>query len=93
MDNIQLILSRLIDSDDNGEVTPNEFADFFLDIWDCPDTRKKINEISREIVKDDNDERMYKLVEQMCKELGLDYYFEIIKSKGLTTKMFLNCSF
>ena len=93
MDNIQLILSRLIDMDDNGEVTPNEFADFFLDIWDCPEARIKINSISREIVKDDTDVRMYKLVEQMCKELGLDYYFEIIKSKGLTTKMFLNCSF
>jgi hypothetical protein len=93
MDNIQLILSRLIDMDDNGEVTPNEFADFFLDIWDCPEARMKLNSISKEIVKDDTDIRMYKLVEQMCKELGLDYYFEIIKSKGLTTKMFLNSSF
>lgn len=29
----------------------------------------------------------------MCKELGLDYYFPIIKSKGITTKMFLNCTY
>ena len=29
----------------------------------------------------------------MTKELGLDYYYDIMKSKGMTTKMFLNSSF
>lgn len=28
----------------------------------------------------------------MCKELGLDYYFDVIKAKGVTTKMLLNSS-
>ena len=93
MDNIQLVLAKLLDKDDSGEVTPNEIADFFIDIWDNKDSRKRINEISKDVIKDDTDVRSYKLIEQICKELGLDYYFEIIKNKGVTTKMFLNSSF
>jgi hypothetical protein len=28
----------------------------------------------------------------VCKELGLGYYFDVIKAKGVTTKMLLNSS-
>lgn len=65
-----------------------------MEIWDHPYTRLRINEISHQIEpQDDVDERSYKLIQQFCKELGLDYYYDIIKNKGLTTKMFLNSSF
>ncbi len=39
MDNIQIVLAKLLDKDDSGEVTPNEIADFFKDIWDDEKTR------------------------------------------------------
>lgn len=63
-----------------------------MDIWEDEKTRIQINTISKQVEKDDTDVRMYKLIEQICKELGLDYYFEVMKSKGMTTKMFLSAS-
>lgn len=35
---------------------------------------------------------MYKLIKQILNELGLDYYYDLIKSKAMNTKMFLNSS-
>lgn len=93
MENIQLILARLLDRDNDGNVTPAELAEFFLDIWDVPEARMKINQVSRPMKADENDSKMYLLIQQICKELSLDYYYEIIKSKGMTTKMFLNATF
>ena len=39
MDNIQIVLAKLLDKDDSGEITPNEIADFFLGIWDRENSR------------------------------------------------------
>jgi hypothetical protein len=93
MDNIQLALARLLDKDNSGTVTPNEIADFFIDIWDDEKTRMKLNRVSKEIKSEESDLRSYLLIQQICKELGLDYYFEIIRNKGVNTKMFLNSSY
>jgi hypothetical protein len=87
------VLAKLLDKDNDGMVTPDEIAGFFLDIWDDENSRMKINHISKEIARDETDIRSYLLVQQVCKELGLDYYFEIMKRKGITTKMFLTSSF
>jgi uncharacterized protein (UPF0128 family) len=54
-------------------------ADFFIDVWDDENTRLKINQVSKEVEKDETDARSYLLIQQICKELGLDYYFDIIK--------------
>jgi hypothetical protein len=53
----------------------------------------RINSISLDIEKDDNDEKIYILIKQFCKELVLDYYFDIFLSKSFTTKMLLNSTF
>ena len=62
MDNIQLVLGKLLDRDDSGSVTPHEIGNFFEHIWDHPKTRLEINTISREIPEDDNEEKLYRLV-------------------------------
>jgi hypothetical protein len=45
------------------------------------------------IAEDEQQEKSYLLIHQFCKELDLDYYFELIKSKGMTSKMFLKATF
>jgi hypothetical protein len=90
---LQLVLARLIDMDGNGAVTPEKIAAFFLNIWADPESRLKINRISKTVVNDETNEKCYLLIQQMCKELSLDYYFELIKSKGVNTKMFLSATF
>lgn len=89
-ENLQLVLARLFDRDNSGSVTPDEIAHFFHDIWDDEKTRARINLAQKSIVKDEDDHKQYLLVKQFCKELGLDYYYDVIKSKGVTTKMLLN---
>jgi hypothetical protein len=93
MDNIQLVIAKLLDKNNDGYVTPEEIACFFQDIWEDENVRMKINEVSRVIMVNETDKRCYLLIQQFCVELGLDYYFDIIKGKGVTTKMFLNSTF
>ena len=93
MGNLQLVLASLLDSDDSGNVTPHEIEDFFLEIWDNEDIRRDINKVSKEIAEDQTDSKRYLLIKQFCIELGLDYYFETLKSKGITSNMFLTSSY
>jgi hypothetical protein len=82
----------LLDKDNSGSITPDEIADFFFDIWDVEQNRKGINDISRPVV-DESEGKDFKLIEQFCKELSFNYYIDLIKSKGFTTKMLLHASF
>lgn len=87
------MLAKLLDKNDDGKVMPEEIGCFFYDIWDDENARMKINTISKADPIDQENARSYLLVQQCCKELGLDYYFEIMKRKGINTKMFLNSSY
>ena len=63
LDNIQLVVARLMDKDNDGEVTPSEIADFFLDIWDDEKSRLRINNISKKHQEDCADCRSYLLIQ------------------------------
>lgn len=47
--NLQLVLARLLDSDNNGTVTVDELANFFIDIYDDPKTRMLINTAVKDV--------------------------------------------
>jgi len=76
----------LLDLDNSGSVTPKDIGVFFEHIFDDETTRLKINEISKPLKVDS---QQYKLVEQICIESGLDYYFGYFFSEGITTHIFL----
>ena len=67
--NLQLVLAKLLDKDDDGRVLPEEIGSFFYDIWDDENSRMKINTISKDDPIDLENARSYLLVEQCCKEL------------------------
>ena len=92
-DNLQLVLAKLLDKNNDGSVQPEEIGSFFYDIWDDENARMKINTISKEDPIDQENARSYLLVQQCCKELQLDYYFEIMKRKGINTRMFLSSTY
>ena len=62
LDNLQLVLAKLLDKNDDGKVIPEEIGCFFYDIWDDESARMKINSISKENPVDQENARSYLLV-------------------------------
>ena len=91
-DNMQLVLANLLDMDGDGSVTPKEIADFFINVWEDPRTRRMINTLSKQRQEEEKDKLSYLLIKQFLSELSLDYYLDIFKAKGCNSNMLLNAS-
>lgn len=87
--NLQMCLAHLLDKNNDGSVTPNEIGDFFATIWET-ELRKQLNAITIDKVESDEEKNATLLLKQFCSELGLDYYYELMLEKGITTNMFIN---
>ena len=60
LDNLQLVLAKLLDKNDDGKASPEEIATFFYDIWDDENIRMKLNRVSKP--DDTINEKQYILV-------------------------------